>query len=118
MGGKEDAELYRITFRSYSEEKLLLSAFFYGLSSSYFMGVFLIKYRIELLFSLPFLAILFTWYLYLGMKPNSIVQNPETLYREKGFMIYLFCVVLIVILLFSFQLPWLSWFLANAFIEE
>jgi len=56
----EIAGLYRESFKYYTEEKLLISIFFYGMSSAFFIGVFLVKYRIELLFSLPFLAILFT----------------------------------------------------------
>ena len=49
---------------------------------------FLIKYRIELLLTIPFLALLFVWYLKIGMKHDSAAQKPETLYKERAFMAY------------------------------
>ncbi len=112
------AELYRRSFRFYTEESLLISSFFYALSSAFFLGVFLIKYRIELLLSLPFFAILFTWYLYIGMKPSSPVQNPEHLYKEKGFMSYLVFLIAIISILLFYDLSGLNWFLKNAFIMQ
>ena len=38
---------YRITFKYYSENKLLLKSFFYSLMACFFLGIFLVKYRIE-----------------------------------------------------------------------
>jgi 4-hydroxybenzoate polyprenyltransferase len=111
------AGLYRRSFRFYTEDKLLISSFFYGVCSAFFLGVFLIKYRIELLISLPFFAILFTWYLHLGMKPDSPVQNPECLYREKSFIIYVVFFVILLGILLYIDIPWLRWFLGNAFIN-
>ena len=45
---KELAEKYRRSFRYYSERSLLISTFFYAICPVFFLGVFLIKYRIEL----------------------------------------------------------------------
>ena len=50
------------------------------------IGVFLIKYKIELLLSFPFFAVLFTWYLGISLKADSAAQAPEKLYREGAFM--------------------------------
>ena len=41
------AAKYRKSFRMYTEELLLTSAFFYAMCSSSLMGVFLVKYKIE-----------------------------------------------------------------------
>jgi 4-hydroxybenzoate polyprenyltransferase len=112
------SKLYRRTFGYYTKESLLVSAFFYGECSAFFLGVFLIKYRIELLFSLPFFAFLFSLYLHIGLKPNSIAQNPERLYREKFFILYVVILTIVVSVLLFLDLPWLNWFLQNSFISK
>lgn len=111
IGDNERAGLYRRSFKFYSEQKLLLSIFFYALSSSFFLGIFLIKYRIEFLLTFPLFALLFTWYLAMGMRPNSATQDPEKLYKEPGFMSYLILLCTAVGLLFVIDLPWLQIFL-------
>ncbi len=106
----ERAGLYRRSFRFYSSETLLLSAFFYGLCSAFLIAVFLIKYRIEFLLSTPLFALLFTWYLAIGLKPKSVTQRPEKLYRERAFVGYVLVLALLVGLLFVVDLPWLQIF--------
>jgi decaprenyl-phosphate phosphoribosyltransferase len=113
--GPETAALYRRSFQTYTEEKLLISIQFYASSASFFLGVFLIKHRIELLVTLPFIAAAFAWYLHIGMKQESAAATPERLYRETGFISYLVLVVLLIGMVFVVDLPWLDWFLNNAF---
>jgi hypothetical protein len=43
-----------------------------------------VKYRIEYVLSLPFLAALFVVYLRVGLKPQSSAQTPEKLFRERS----------------------------------
>ncbi len=102
------AGAYRRSFRYYDETSLLLSAMFYALSAAFFLGVFLIKYRIEFLLAMPFLAGLFVWYMRIGMQAESVAQSPEKLHHERGFMAYLFAVVLIIAGLFTVNMPWLA----------
>ncbi len=78
---------YRVTFKHYTEKKLLLKSFFYSLMSCFFLGIFLIKYRIEYLLLFPIVALLFTYYLNLGLKKTSITQTPEKLFRSKMLLI-------------------------------
>lgn len=118
IGDAQRAKLYRRSFGYYTEERLLVSSFFYGVCSSFFLGVFLIKYRIEFLFSLPFFAILFSWYLHIGLKPNSTAQNPERLCREKPFVVYIIFLIVLTGALLFFDLSWLDWFLRNSFISK
>ncbi len=106
----ERASLYRKSFKYYNEQTLLLSSLVYALSSSFFLGIFLIKYRIEFLLSFPLFALLFVWYLAIGMKPHSATQNPEKLYRETGFITYLVFLCIFVAVLFVVDLPWLEIF--------
>ena len=106
IGDPEIAGRYRASFKWYTQDTLLASSFFYALCASFFLGVFLIKYRIEFIISLPFLALLFTWYLVIGMRAQSAAQTPELLYRERGFMTHVAGVALLVVLLFLVDLPW------------
>lgn len=108
IGDPERAGLYRRSFRFYDEQSLLVSSFFYALSSTFFLGVFLIKYRIEFIVSIPFLAIMFSWYLAIAMKSTSAAQTPEKLYTEKGFVAYVGFVALLIAALFFVDLPWLN----------
>lgn len=66
-----------------------------------FSGIFLIRYRIELILSVPFIAGFIAYYLHLGFQENSPTQYPEKLYKQRTFVLYTFlCSVVIVLLLF------------------
>jgi decaprenyl-phosphate phosphoribosyltransferase len=99
------AGLYRRSFQSYTEEKLLISSFFYALASVFFLGVFLVKYRIEFLLSFPLFSLLFAWYLHIGLQPHSPAQDPEKLYREKWFILYIIFLCTVVGILFFVDIP-------------
>lgn len=115
INDKSVAGLYRKSFQYYNETRLLVSSFFYALTSSFFLGIFLIKNKIELLISFPFFALLFAWYLKIGFDDDSTAQRPEKLYTNKSFMAYvvLFSVLLIALILLDIE-P-LNWFLTNKF---
>lgn len=113
IGDAKTAGLYRHSFRIYTEEKLLISTVFYALCSSFFLAIFLVKHRIELLVSFPFIALLFAWYLHIGFEPNSIVQTPEKLFRKKGFVAFTILLFFLLIILLKVDLPWLNWFVKN-----
>ena len=104
----DKAALYRRSFRFYTEDSLLQSCFFYALTSALFLGIFMIKYRIELLLSLPFLALLFVWYLRIGMRANSVTQRPERLYTEKKFVMFTVFLAILIGVLFVVDIPWLE----------
>lgn len=99
---------YRRSFRFYTEESLLLASFFYAICTAFFLGVFLIKYRIEFLLSMPFLALFFAWYLKIGVRAQSPAQAPEKLYREASFVGYIGALVVLIALLFFVDMPWLE----------
>jgi hypothetical protein len=107
IGNPELAGLYRKSFRYYTEHSLLISMFFYALTSAFFLGIFLVKNRVELLVSFPFFALLFSWYLSIGLLKDSPVQGSEKLYTRKWFMLYvvLFCILLIGLMFVD--IPWL-----------
>ena len=99
------AGYYRRSFEHYTANSLLLSSFFYAVCSAFLIGEFLIKYKIELLLSFPFFAVLFTWYLAIGLKSDSAAQAPEKLYREAAFMGFAALTFAVVLILFVVDIP-------------
>lgn len=84
--GRELLARYRASFAGYSEISLTVCCFVYALASSFVLAVFLMKYRIEYLLTVPVVIALFGWYLALSMQPASSAQKPEKLFRERGLM--------------------------------
>jgi 4-hydroxybenzoate polyprenyltransferase len=97
---------YRASFGRYSEVSLQVSCFIYGMLSSFFLAVFLIKYRVEYLLLLPMITFLFAYYLALAMQPRSVAQRPEALFRDRGLMalVTLVCVLFVVTSFVDFPL--------------
>ena len=115
--GRALLEQYRASFAGYSETSLIVSCFVYALCSSFFLAVFLIKYRIEYLLTAPVIIALFAKYLALSMKPGSSAQNPEKLFRESG-LIVLVALLLGLLLLTTFtSIPALDVFLGQQYIS-
>ncbi len=117
IGDPETAGLYRKSFKYYSEQSLLLSTFFYALTSTFFIGIFMIKYRMEYLIAMPFVFGLFCFYLGIAFKPDSAAQKPEKLYREKKLLLYVaFLVVLLAVLTFV-EIPALDYWIDPFLLE-
>lgn len=84
IGNPALAGQYRRSFNTYTEQSLLLSSFFYAILSSFFLGIFLIKYRVEFILSFPIFSLVFVWYLAIGMRPDSAAKDPEKIFcRSK-----------------------------------
>ncbi len=97
----EVAVRYRNSFRHYNQERLLVSITYYAVAFGLTFGIFLLRYRVEWLLSIPFIAGFIGWYIHLGFLPDSPAQYPEKLHRQTGFMAYsVFCAVILVALLF------------------
>jgi hypothetical protein len=102
LGDPKVAGAYRRSFQYYTEDRLLISLFFYATTCALFAGVFIVRYHIELILFAPLAAGLFAYYMKIGLQPNSPVQNPEKLYRQRGFLAYLIvCTLCFVILMFT-----------------
>ena len=102
IGNPEVAASYRRSFRYYTEDRLLISLFFYATTCALFAGVFIVRYHVELILFAPLAAGLFAFYMKIGLQPDSPVQNPEKLYRQRGFFAYLIvCAAAFVILMFT-----------------
>ena len=110
IGDKKKASLYRKSFKFYNDKLLLTSSFFYAMCSTFFIGIFLIKYRVELILFIPFMVGLYCYYLFISFDKDSAVQKPEKLYKEKGLMLYSMFLVVLFIVLMNVRIPWLDIF--------
>ena len=86
IGDAERAGNYRRSFKHYNEEKLIESIMFYAALFAMMSGIFITRYRIELVIATPIVAFAMAYYMHLSFKPNSPVQHPELLFRERKLM--------------------------------
>ena len=71
----------------------------------FLLGVFLVKYKVEMLFFLPFLAGSFCYYFHISLKVDSAAQKPEKLYRETNLILYVGILLLIFCLCMFIHIP-------------
>jgi 4-hydroxybenzoate polyprenyltransferase len=96
--GKEVLARYRASFAGYTDISLTVCCFVYAMFAVFFLAVFLIKYRVEYLATVPIVIALFAYYLVMAMQPASSAQRPEKLFRERGL------IALVVLLTATFLL--------------
>lgn len=107
----DDAARYRRSFAHYSRDRLLVSIMFYASAAMLFFGAFIVRYRLELILSFPLIAVFMAMYLQLALEPDSPVENPEKLYRERPLMFVLVVCVVVMTVLLLVDLPFLDdWF--------
>jgi len=111
IGDPEQAKLYRKSFRGYGKTRLLTSAVFYGNLSVFFCGVFLVKHKIELLLVIPFICVLFCYYLSIAFKPDSATQKPEKLFHEKPLMLLCGFIIVCFVVCYYIRIPALDFLL-------
>ncbi|MDB5870247.1 MAG: putative rane protein [Polaromonas sp.] len=114
-GGVAVLHRYRRSFQHYTEESLTISCFVYALFSTFLIGVFLIKYRIEYLVAFPFIILMFAHYLSLSMRSGSVAQKPEKLFREKRLMGISAATLTVLVVMSFVSLPILHGFSAPYF---
>lgn len=105
IGSHEGACAYRKSFEHYSERSLLGSVVFYASLAMMMFGIFVVRYRIELILAFPFIALLMAMYFDLSFKRNSAAQHPEKLYREPSLMVAALFTCAIMIVLLNVHIP-------------
>jgi decaprenyl-phosphate phosphoribosyltransferase len=111
IGDRIRAAAYRKSFRWYDDNRLLVSMFFYASAAAMFLGIFIIRYHLELILSVPLIAGFFAMYLRVALKQDSAAQAPERLFKEAGLMLYLVaCVTVFVLLMFVRVNALYDWF--------
>jgi len=96
---------YRKSFAGYSETSLFTSTFLYALLCVGLFAVFLTKYRIEYILSMPFLCVLFAVYMALSTAKGSVAQAPEKIFSSKLLMLATVAFGLSVVVLTFVDLP-------------
>lgn len=92
---------YRRSFAWYNDERLLVSIIFYAAFFGMTAGIFIIRYRIELVLATPLVAACMAYYLHIGFREHSAAQHPENLFSEKKLVVLvLFTFIICAILLF------------------
>jgi 4-hydroxybenzoate polyprenyltransferase len=96
---------YRRSFAYYTEDRLLVSMFFYGLTCAFFSGIFIVRYHVELILFVPVAAGFLAYYLKLGLEEDSATQNPERLLRDRKFVLYAVASTILLVLLMFTRVP-------------
>ena len=99
---------YRASFAGYTEISLTVACLLYAMLSGFFLAVFLVKYRIEYVLTLPAFAALFTQYMALSMQAGSVAQKPERLFGEKRLIAVSVVLIALLTLCTFVDMPWLA----------
>ena len=99
---------YRASFAGYTEVSLTVACLLYAMLSGFFLAVFLVKYRIEYVLTLPAFAALFAQYMALSMQAGSVAQKPEKLFGEKRLVAVSAVLVALLALCTFVDMPWLA----------
>ena len=99
------AKQYRKSFGYYTEQNLLVSIMFYAATSMLFFGVFVMRYRLELILSFPLIAFIMAMYLNLAFKEDGAVQAPEKLWKELPLMLTSCLCLIVMVILMNVSLP-------------
>lgn len=107
----ERAAKYRKSFGLYTEEKLTVSIFYYVTLFALMGGFFIARYRFELILAAPLVAYAMAYYMHIAYKPDSPVQQPEQLFRQKKLMLIVLAAFVACSVLLFVSLPDLrTWF--------
>ncbi len=99
---------YRASLAYFTPERLLYSVVFYAAGSMLFFGAFLMRYRLELVLSFPFVAVVMAVYFAMAFQPDSPAEYPEKLYRDRKLMISTAACVACMTLCLTVDMPWLE----------
>ena len=86
------------------------------------VGFFMARYHVEMVLATPLVALAMAYYIHLGFKPNSPVQHPEKLFRQKTLMVlvvlaFLACAILLYMRIPLFRRVISPWIVLPAGIE-
>jgi hypothetical protein len=78
---------------------------FYGSAGMLFFGAFIMRYRMELVLAFPAVALVMAIYLHLAFEPESVVVNPEKLYKEPRLIVSIAACVFVIAVLLRYDIP-------------
>jgi len=85
---------YRKSLAYYTEGKLVTSIIFYASLFSFTLAIFLVRYKFELILTIPILSVLISEYIKISFLKDSPVQYPEKLYKQKKLVVL--CILLVI----------------------
>ena len=107
---------YRKNYKKYNETNLLISCLFYLMLLSFFIAIFLVKYRAELILLYPFVALIFCYYLYLSLETINSKISPDKVYLNAKLIFLIIFISLIFIIAMKIDLYFIRW-IVNKTIE-
>jgi len=104
-------ENYRKSFRVYTKSRLVNFICFWVSLFSLMFGIFAIRISVNVILVFPFIAGFFAWYMKLAFEKDSVVKDPERMFKRPFFFFYSICVfaALIAILFLGDQITILNW---------
>jgi decaprenyl-phosphate phosphoribosyltransferase len=96
---------YRSSLARYTQDKLIISMFFYASFFSFMSAVFLIRYKFELILLMPFFSALIGEYIRLTYQSDSPAQYPEKLYKQKRLMALCVLIAVLFVVLLVARIP-------------
>ncbi len=98
-----EAALYRRSLQFYSEKKLLLIMIGAASVCMYLFGVLTVRHQINLVFAMPFVVIFVVWFFNLAYEDDSIVKDPERLFENKAFLLFVVLLAALMLWLWQYQ---------------
>lgn len=105
IGNSLMAGHYRKSFVYYTEPRLIVSIISYATLFGMFSGVFISRYRMELLLAVPLVALAMSGYMRAAYTDDSLVQNPEHLYRNRKLFLLIVSAFLVCSTLMFIEIP-------------
>jgi decaprenyl-phosphate phosphoribosyltransferase len=105
IGDQARARSYRHSFHAYNEENLLISMLGVIVVFSVFLGVFIIRYHLELILIVPLITAFVCQYLRVVLRHESAAQSTELLVHEKSLVAYAGLCGLAFVVLMLIQIP-------------
>jgi hypothetical protein len=87
------------------------------LTASFFLAIFLIKYRIEYILTVPAVIALFAQYLALSMEPESAAQKPEKLFKQRSLIMLVTLLATLFLFATYTNIPGLDVFMGQRYIS-
>ncbi len=116
-GEGENLSLYRRSYKYYTENRLSVANLVYALTCSFFMAIFLIKYRIEYVLLFPCIVVMFGVYYRLSLTPDSVARKPEKLFKARSIMISMIVTCAVFVFASVVDIPQIEMLTDQQFIE-
>lgn len=116
-GGAENLARYRRSYRFYTENLLSIANLVYALTCSFFMAIFLIKYRVEYVLLFPCIVVLFAVYYALSLTPDSVARKPERLFKARAIIISVIVTIAVFIFASFVDIPQIELLTDQRFIK-